>query len=37
MDAVAIVSILGVVLSIVIILFLAFKVGHLIKHTHSQD
>jgi hypothetical protein len=37
MDAVVIGSILAVGITIVIIIFLAIRVGYLIKHTHSED
>ena len=37
MDAVVIGSILGVGITIVIVIFLAARIGYLIKHTHSED
>jgi hypothetical protein len=37
MDAVVIGSILAVAITIVIVVFLAIRIGYLIKHTHSQD
>ena len=37
MDAVVIASILGVGITIVIVAFLAVRIGYLIKHTHSED
>jgi hypothetical protein len=37
MDTVVIASILGVGITIVIVVFLAIRIGYLIKHTHSQD
>ena len=37
MDAVVIGSILGVGITIVIVIFLALRIGYLIKHTHSED
>ena len=37
MDAVAIASILAVVVTIVIVGFLAVRINYLIKHTHSED
>ena len=37
MDAVAIASILAVGITIVIVVFLAIRIGYLIKHTHSED
>ena len=37
MDAVVIGSILGVGITIVIVIFLAIRIGYLIKHTHSED
>ena len=37
MDAVVIGSILAVGITIAIVVFLAFRIGYLIKHTHSED
>jgi UPF0716 family protein affecting phage T7 exclusion len=37
MDAVAIASILGVGITIVIVIFLAVRISYLINHTHSDD
>lgn len=37
MDAVAIASIAAVGVTIVIVVFLAIRIGYLIKHTHSED
>jgi hypothetical protein len=37
MDAVVIGSIITVVISIVIVVFLAIRVKHLINSTHSED
>lgn len=37
MDAVAIGSIIAVLITVGIVVFLAFKVGSLIKNTHSED
>jgi hypothetical protein len=37
MDAVVVGSILGVGITIVIVVFLAIRIGYLIKHTHSED
>lgn len=37
MDAVVIGSIIAVGITIVIVVFLAIRVGYLIKHTHSED
>lgn len=37
MDAVAIGSIAGVVITLGIVVFLAFKITNLIKHTHSEN
>ena len=37
MDAVVIGSILAVGITIVIVIFLAIRIGFLIKHTHSED
>jgi len=37
MDAVAIASIVAVGITIVIVVFLAMRIGYLIKHTHSED
>jgi hypothetical protein len=37
MDTVAIASILAVGITIVIVVFLAIRIGYLIKHTHSED
>jgi hypothetical protein len=37
MDAVVIGSILAVGITIVIVIFLAVRIGYLIKHTHSED
>jgi UPF0716 family protein affecting phage T7 exclusion len=37
MDAVVIGSILGVGITIAIVIFLAVRIGYLIKHTHSED
>jgi hypothetical protein len=37
MDAVVIGSILAVGVTIVIVIFLAIRIGYLIKHTHSED
>lgn len=37
MDAVVIGAILAVGITIAIVVFLALRVGYLIKHTHSED
>lgn len=37
MDAVVIGSILAVGVTIVIVVFLAIRIGYLINHTHSED
>lgn len=37
MDAVVIGSILAVGITIVIVVFLAFRIGYLMKHTQSKD
>jgi hypothetical protein len=37
MDAVVIGSILAVGITIAIVIFLAFRIGYLINHTHSDD
>lgn len=37
MDAVAIGSILGIVVSIAIVVYLVFRIKYLINHTHSED
>lgn len=37
MDAVVIGSILAVGITIVIVVYLAFRIGYLINHTHSED
>ena len=37
MDAVAIASILAVGITILIVIFLAIRIGYLINHTHSDD
>ena len=37
MDAVALGSIIAVVLTIAIVIFLGFKINSLINNTHSQD
>ena len=37
MDAVALGSIIAVVLTIAIVIFLGFKVNSLMKNSHSQD
>ena len=37
MDAVVIGSLLGVGVTILIVVFLAIRIGYLIKHTHSED
>jgi UPF0716 family protein affecting phage T7 exclusion len=37
MDTVVIASILGVGITIVIVIFLAIRIGYLIRHTHSEN
>ena len=37
MDAVVIGSILAVGITILIVVFMAIRIGYLIKHTHSED
>ena len=37
MDAVVIGSILAVGITIAIVIFLAFRISYLMKHTHSED
>jgi hypothetical protein len=37
MDTVAIGAILAVSITIAIVIFLAIRIGYLIKHTHSDD
>ena len=37
MDGVVIGSLLAVGVTIVIVIFLAARIGYLIKHTHSED
>lgn len=37
MDGVVIGSLLAVGVTIAIVIFLAFRIGYLIKHTHSQQ
>ena len=37
MDGVVIGAILAVGITIAIVIFLAVRIGYLIKHTHSQD
>lgn len=37
MDAVVIASILGVGITIAIVVFLAIRIGYLIKNTHSEN